>query len=233
MLCSECSRPIKPVIAWDIDGTLGDYHTHFSNFALAYWDMERPIGDYPWDGSGEFEDWIGITKDQYREAKLAYRQGGQKRTMPAFENAISLVRYYYDLGLETWVTTTRPWNRLDNIDPDTREWMRRNKVPHDGLIFGDNKYDLLCESVDKDRVVCVIDDLPELIEQASRLGLDAWQMWTQWNRNLNRRQQGASADFIDIYIGGSLKTWKEWNGIATIPRRVEVASSQLRQSTAN
>ena len=75
MLCSDCQRVIRPVVALDIDGTLGDYHTHFQAFAEMYLGMPLRRG---FDGEGDFGDYMGLPKHVYREIRLSYRQGGQE-----------------------------------------------------------------------------------------------------------------------------------------------------------
>lgn len=163
MLCSKCQAPIRPVVVLDIDGTLGDYHGHFHAFAEAY--MGEPLrGGY--NGSMELHDWYYISLHLYREIKLAYRQGGLKRSMPCYADADILVRYLRSAGVEVWICTTRPYLRLDNIDPDTREWLARNRISYDGLLYSENKYERLLEIVDKDRIVAVVDDLPEMCAAA-------------------------------------------------------------------
>jgi hypothetical protein len=124
----------------------------------------------------EFEDYLGLTKIEYREAKLAYRQGGWKRWMPTFGDAAMLVKEVRNAGAEVWIATTRPWQRLDNIDPDTREWLRRTGIPYDGLLYGDDKYRQLSEAVGTDRIVGVVDDLAVQCEIADKLGLPVIQV---------------------------------------------------------
>lgn len=179
MRCSQCSQNVKPVVAVDIDGTLGDYHTHFTDFCIGYHEISMPV--MPYDGSGDFEDYLGLTRQQYREAKLAYRQGGQKRSMPEYGGAREFVASLRAAGVEVWIATTRPWQRLDNIDPDTREWLRRHDIGIDGLLYGDDKYEQLCEHLDADRVVGVIDDLLEQCELAINIGLPAVQVKREHN----------------------------------------------------
>lgn len=175
MRCSSCSENLKPVAVFDIDGTLAQYHRAFSYFTSRYFDRTLPLID-GWDGSGEMEDFLGLTKAEYREAKLAYRQGGQKRFIPMYEHADVVVQSVAALGIEIWVATTRPWQRLDNIDPDTKEWLRRNQIPCDGLLFGDDKYEMLLDQIDAGRILLVVDDLPEQLEKASKLGLPYFQV---------------------------------------------------------
>lgn len=168
MLCSDCHKEIKPVVVLDIDGTLGDYHGHFHNFAEAYEGRGLDMG---YDGSCELHEWYSMTLTHYREVKLAYRQGGMKRSMPAFAGAHHLASEVQAAGAEVWIATTRPYLRLDNIDPDTREWLDRNGIKYNGLLYGDDKYAKLIEIVDSQRIVAVLDDLPEMCVAAyERIG---------------------------------------------------------------
>jgi hypothetical protein len=97
---------------------------------------------------------------------LAYRQGGLKRGMPCYPGFADLSRSIRKAGGEVWICTTRPYLRLDNIDPDTRHWLRRNKVQFDGVLWGEHKYRDLVRIVGAERVLAVVDDLPEMITQA-------------------------------------------------------------------
>lgn len=160
MKCSNCSIVVKPVVSIDIDGTIGDYYGHFVHFANGYFGG-HPLDEFPnnWDGLGEWEEYLGLTKQSYRECKLAYRQGGMKRTMPLFPGGRELIVEAKEAGAEIWLTTTRPWMRLDSVDPDTREWLRRHEIPYDHLLYDDHKYARLAELVHESRVVFVLDDL--------------------------------------------------------------------------
>lgn len=175
MKCSDCSKRVTPVVVSDIDGTLGAYHEPFIGFCSRYFSIPVPVNE-PYDGSVEMEEWIGITKVQYREAKLAYRQGGNKRWMPAYDGASDFAHAVREAGAEFWVATSRPWQRLDNIDPDTRFWLAQNDISFDGLLYGEDKYIQLVNNVDRSRVVLVVDDLPEQLEKASNLQLPYFQV---------------------------------------------------------
>lgn len=170
MKCTSCSRVVRPVVALDIDGTLGDYHTHFQSFCELYYNKKYPQLAY--DGNEEFEEFLGLTKEQYRAAKLAYRQGGWKRWLPVFPGAVDFV---WDISheAELWIATTRPWQSLSSIDTDTREWLERHAMLDcvSGLLYGDDKYDQLVAEVSIDRIVAVVEDLPALVDRAKELHL--------------------------------------------------------------
>jgi hypothetical protein len=174
MKCSDCSKEVRPVVAIDIDGTLGDYHFHFMTFASLYMGKHSGYLDAKdYNGKPGMREWFmretGWEERSWRDIKLAYRQGAQKRSMPPYRFAKEFVTILADSGAEVWLTTTRPYLRLDNIDPDTRFWLARHAIPYEGLIFDEDKYQRLAELVDKERVVAVLDDLPEQIDAAEKV----------------------------------------------------------------
>jgi len=163
--CSVCSDQVKPIVALDIDGTLGEYHGQFVKFATMYFDTSFPPA-YGFDGSMELHEYLGLELTEYRRAKLAYRQGGFQRWMPMRPGADWLVNHLRDEGFEIWVTTTRPYERYDGTDPDTREWLSRNSIPWDNLLYSEDKYEVLHKRVDPSRVKLILDDLPKNIVAA-------------------------------------------------------------------
>ncbi len=175
MRCSSCSAVVRPVVALDVDGTLGDYHGHFLKFLEGY--LGRPpvrpaFRDAGYRGEQRFRNWCirayGISEATWYDIKLAYRQGGMKRTMPVYHDASQLSLDLIEEGAEVWITTTRPHNRLDNIDPDTQHWLARHGIGYDQMIYGDDKYQQLAKLVDPERVVAVLDDEAEQYDKAER-----------------------------------------------------------------
>lgn len=212
MLCTLCSREVKPVVAVDIDGTLGDYHLHFINFAEEYLGRSLPR---TYSGVGEFRDSLGLTIELYRELKLAYRQGGKKRSMPIFDGAAGFVHSLSALGVEVYLTTTRPWQRLDNVDPDTRAWLDRHGIRYDGLLYDRHKYRVLSEIVHAPRVVMVLDDLVEQLASAEdRFGHVGVKMNTCWN--VNAPWYTTEDDYASVLalVESRIYRWRESNGCA-------------------
>lgn len=165
MKCSECSKDVKPIVVYDIDGTLGEWHMLFLDFAEWYLNTPFPAHIF-FDGTRELHEFMGIPLEVYRETKLAFRQGGYKRRMRVTQGAAESVRAVREAGAEVWVATTRPYLRFDNIDKDTRDWLSRNGIPYDGLVYADDKFDMLGASVDLNRVIALIDDLPKNVDRA-------------------------------------------------------------------
>jgi hypothetical protein len=188
----------KLVVALDIDGTLGDYHGHFLDFAKKYFNEDMPDPKEINPGKHLWEH-MGVERHEYREAKLAYRQGGWKRWMPVYDGASELTQSIRNLGAEVWITTTRPYLRLDNIDPDTREWLRRNSIEYDAVLFGDRKYTELVRQVGASRVIAVVDDLPECLSEAAGNGIrNLWLRDQPYNQHFKPRWADRVDDLWDL-----------------------------------
>ena len=162
------------VVCVDIDGTLGQYHEHFHRFAQDWTGRELVEPKY-WKGNGTVPFWthLGLSRQTYRRAKLAYRQGGLKRSMPTYDPGMLASEFTYrvrQMRLELWLCTTRPYLQLGNIDEDTRHWCRRNKIRYDYIIWGDRKYQdaVRIAKQNGQRVIFVLDDDPQLLYQAGR-----------------------------------------------------------------
>lgn len=206
MLCSSCNRPVKPVAAIDIDGTLAVYHEHFIWFASNYWDKEFDLG---YDGSVSLAEWMGLTQEEYRQCKLAYRMGGMKRCMPPYEDKPGeLIRHLQANGVEVWITTTRPYLKVDNTDPDTREWLRRHNVPYDGLIYDEDKYKVLADIVGVERVVGVLDDLPDNYDRALELGLHPILIRRKHNGSVLRAMTAGSLVIATAELINRSREWR-------------------------
>jgi hypothetical protein len=173
-------HPLAPVVGVDIDGFMADYHSHFIWFCNnIYWPGRGLVASWSL-AHGEFEIALGLNKEEYRAAKLAYRLGGLKRCLPLFQNdwdkngkdaIISEIQYIRSLGVQVWVCTQRPWLALTTVDNDTQYWLDRWAGRIDGLIYGEDKYQDLLDIVGRERILGVGDDLPENIERATQLGL--------------------------------------------------------------
>jgi hypothetical protein len=160
---------MRPIVGVDIDGTIGRYHEHFIQFAEGWIGRQIPSG---YDGSVSLARWCGVSKTTYRKIKLAYRQGGMKRSMPVYDGASEMVTAIRKTGAEVAICTTRPFLSLEAVEPDTRHWLRRNKIPYDYLMSGENKY-LQLARFGTHRIAAVLDDLPEMVTQARDAGLPA------------------------------------------------------------
>jgi phosphoglycolate phosphatase-like HAD superfamily hydrolase len=213
----------KPVVALDLDGTLGDYHRNFIEFARRYFNNTESNWMAPNPGLPLWE-FMGISHRDYRDAKLAYRQGGWKRWMPCYPMAADMTDFIRQQGAEVWLCTTRPYLRLDNVDPDTREWLRRNKIQYDALLFdpaheedGTKYHELYSQA--GDRVASIVDDLPEMIQAAQHAFRNS--RARQWLLPILREQpyngtfkwDRRAKDLREVLemVLADIRVWRGWN----------------------
>lgn len=208
--------PDAPVVALDIDGTLGAYHAHFTKFAEAWTGKSMPSATEP-TGGVPFYKHLGISKSTYRRIKLAYRQGGLKRSMPVYEGVGDFTRHIRACGAQVWICTTRPYLSLDNIEPDTKHWLRvRAKAQYDNVLFGEHKYRDLVRAIGKGRVVMVADDLPEMIDQACGLGLRAYIRTQPYNVEYTRLDLAGRVNDCRDMMAAFHQEWERFNGASNV-----------------
>lgn len=195
-----------PIFGIDIDGTLGDYHAHFIRFAEMYTGRDLPD---PKDVNPAlpFSKFLGLSKRYYREIKLAYRQGGMKRSMPCYAGARELTVGLRRSGAEVWICTTRPFNQLGNVDSDTRHWLRRNGIQYDQVLWGENKYRDLSRLAGE-RVVAVLEDLPKLCDQAWKSGITPVLREQPYNDHVEHTIRAANLYEAKSTLLKELENWK-------------------------
>lgn len=211
---------VRPLVAIDIDGTLGDYHGHLIEFATDYLGQSELVAPQ-FDGSEPFRDWFtrafAVDVRTFRDIKLAYRQGAQKRSMPKRAGARALVEAMRAHGAEVWLTTTRPWERFDRVDPDTREWLRRHRINHDALLYDGDKYEVLADRVDPARVVAVLDDEMEQLKVAEtyfgvKVPIVAGSVYNRYHLTKSPLPYAVGLANASDLIVNRIITWKEDNG---------------------
>ena len=141
--------------------------------------------------------------------------------MPVYDFASELTKRVRSEGCDLWICTTRPYLRLDNIDPDTREWLDRNCIEYDAILWegihegtDSTKYADLVEQVGLDRIVAIVDDLPEQTADAERLGIgDAGSIYLRdqpYNREPHvRGDRVTSLEDLWTNLEFDIGVWKE------------------------
>lgn len=167
---------MKPVLGIDIDGTLVDYHRHFTDFAVQYFDLDMEhYAFHTYDSRLPFHKFLGVSKEKYRQCKMAYRRGELKRSVPLlpspYPDAPTLTKTLRLWGVDVWLCTTRPYLAYDYIDSATRHNLRRHNIVHNAVLWGEHKYRDLVREVGRGRIIGVLDDLPSMCDQAMKLGL--------------------------------------------------------------
>lgn len=215
MLCSKCSERIRPVVVFDIDGVLGDYHGYFQDFAEGY--LGKKFTEPAYDGTEPHREWYGrqgVSFEVFRTMKVAFRQGSYKRVMPPYRRVIQVVQKAKAKGAELWLCTQRPYLSFDNIDHDTRAWLTRHGVPFDYMLYHEEKYEELEQRVSIHRVVAITDDTPEMYDEASRVfGKEVPILYKGiYNRGVKRPTEAAGQNELWQLIRARIEHWERMYG---------------------
>lgn len=211
MLCDQCHRTVTSAVVFDVDGTLGNWHSQFLAFMSLWLDEEVSYG---YDGRRELSDYLGLRKEVYREAKLAFRSGGYKRWMPTFEEDKEhplepILEACW--GLDIWIATTRPWRRLDNVDRDLEFWLDRNGIHPKGIVYGEDKYAQLARIIDPASVLVAFDDDIEQIREGIEEGFEMCFRFSKWNTGMSWGRTvvpHAASDYLGM--AQVIETEKRW-----------------------
>lgn len=134
--------------------------------------------------------------------------------MPVYPYARELTVNLRKAGVTVIICTSRPYLQLGNVDPDTRHWLKRNGIQFDGLMWGENKYRDLRREYGV-RVVTVLEDLPEMIDQAFECGLGPVIRDQPYNRHKHEGPKGeqlpraVNLQNAENLILSDLEIWRE------------------------
>lgn len=166
------------VVGVDIDGVLADYPKSFLDF------INEELGtNYTMDmvDSYDIPRCLGMTTEQGVRLKDKYRQSGYKRFIPVCEGAREMLQWMRGQGYKIMLLTARPYEEYKRIFADTLEWLERNNLPYDSIIFDERKEERLLREFGKDRIEFFIDDVAGNTNTISRLGVPCYLITRPYN----------------------------------------------------
>lgn len=152
----------------DIDGVLSDYPRCFyeavsrsSHFVNSY----HYCGD-----AATAAEWLReLPVDKYEEVKRWYRQSGAKADLPVLAGACEMLTRIRERGVKIVLLTNRPYAEHFRIYPDTLEWLAKNNLPYDAIIWAKDKG---FEAVKNfSNVLWAVDDQADNIEKLRAAGI--------------------------------------------------------------
>jgi uncharacterized HAD superfamily protein len=121
----------EKLCAFDIDGCLNYYPDPWVDF------LNDKLGTWYTDLN---EAKASISYQEYKDIKYQYRESGVKRTLPVREGARKTLQQLKKNGYTILILTSRPFDKHKSLFKQTTDWLYANKLPYDGIIFGENKY---------------------------------------------------------------------------------------------
>lgn len=180
--------PDTKIAGVDIDGVLADYPRSYIEF------INSELGtNYDTSGVADYDigKALGLPVELAMELKDKYRQTGQKRYIPVCEGAKQFLEWLKQQGYTIVLLTSRPYKKYKRIFADTQEWLAKNGLVYDVIIWDETKHERLLKEFGVDRVEFFVDDVAKYCNDIAEIGVRTFLV----NRAYN--QGSATHPYVD------------------------------------
>lgn len=151
----------RDVIVFDLDGTVADFRGGFAE----WWGRTDNVASLHADIDN------GVRYNDYENTKTAFEvQGGYER-LPAYPDAIALLKAERSRGAFLFCTTARPADRFERVREDTLNWMRKHGIYPDAIVFGRDERIIQLLRLRRDNRIVMLEDDPTLAMRAVGSGI--------------------------------------------------------------
>jgi len=189
----------RPIVITDIDGTVGDWRTHFLK-----WLESKGIKHVVEDQSTSLmiDNDLSMLYKEYYDLKEEFESTGQYRNIEVYEDAHELlVELKSRYNAYIIAVTARPSDHYSRIWMDTWMWLESNKLPVDKLIIGSESRILLAHSLqESSHEVIMLEDNPGLIQRGANSGIRTFAREHPYNRGIQSRGVTIVKSYKDIPI---------------------------------
>ena len=129
----------KNIIGIDIDGVIADYPNSFIRFIEK--NTGKDLSGFVMKRYALYDDlgaYIG-DKELLKELKHKYRVSGEKRYINVIPGAQETIKTLKEKGFTIVLLTARPYKKYPRIFADTIEWLNKNNIIYDAIIWDENK----------------------------------------------------------------------------------------------
>lgn len=168
------------VVGVDIDGVLADYPRSFVEF------INKELGtnyDHRKVDNYNVPQALGLSVETGMRLKDKYRQTGQKRFIPVIPGAAEFLQKLRNHGYKIMLLTSRPYQKYKRIFSDTMEWLQKNNLVFDSIIFDEKKEERLVKEFGVDKIEFFVDDVAKNANTISQLGLPCYLIDRPYNKD--------------------------------------------------
>lgn len=127
----------KKICYLDLDGVLNNYPKCWLNFLWENYPDRKFIREYINDLNKIKHQ---IPYQVYKDLKWEYRESGYKENIPADTNAEMLCAKLNSMGFHICIITSRPIKEHPSLFKQTVNWLNKNHIYYDDLIFDEDKH---------------------------------------------------------------------------------------------
>jgi hypothetical protein len=155
----------EKIVIIDIDGVIASWPETFINFVNIHTD-------------NYFNNYSTMKKTVDRklliELKEKYRLSGWKSDMKMLFQANEFIDYLKDEGYTVVIITARPYKIYNRIYSDTINFLDKNKIKYDAIIWEQEKEKYIIEHFNKNQIAFCVDDDIRNVNQLSSNGFDTY-----------------------------------------------------------
>lgn len=149
------------------------------------------------------------TWDMLEAYKHEFYTDGRFRELPPIENAAKALNHLKQLDYTIVLVTARPQWQYKRLYADTLEWLEKHEMPHDHILFGKDKVELVHTHLKPAWPMAFVDDHELNTRSIAKAGIPVLLFDTPHNQDvvgteLITRVKGWS-DIVQILTGESLK----------------------------
>lgn len=153
------------VIVTDLDGTVADFRAGFAE-SVAIHDHVKTL-------AMDLDNGLGW--DSYERTKANWEEGGGYADLPAYADAVDLLRGERTAGTWLMVVTARPGETIRRVWNDTEGWLWGQGIePHALLMGRDERLVQLLRLAERRNKVLLLEDDPILAMRAAGAGFKVW-----------------------------------------------------------
>lgn len=178
----------------DIDGVLNTYPDCYLEF------VDKEYG-YHFETLNEMKDWLGYA--EYKRIKEAYRTSGYKESLVVSSGAVEFMKHLKEQGYYIIILSARPVDRYNTLIMQTTNWLKKNEIEYDYLMFNGSKN---LEIIQKfDNVEFVVEDNRYYANSIAKHGYQVFLVSNRYNagkleNNVQRVQ--SLTEIKEKYLGG-------------------------------
>jgi len=145
----------RKVVGVDIDGVLAAYPEHFLDF------INREVGtDLKVEDLTEYNVYeaLELPYDMTKRLKAKFRETGEKRHIPVLDGAKEFLESLKNNDYKIVLLSARPYKKYKRIFADTQEWLEKNELIHDAILWDEDKCNRLIREFGHDNVEFFVED---------------------------------------------------------------------------
>ena len=171
----------KHCVCVDIDGVLCDSHGTWIKFLCTEGILTQPDNiDYY---SLDFSDYLPDEKRGfYSSLKSRYRESGIKKEAILYPSAQDCLRQLSQ-KYQVVLVSARPIEKHRRIYADTIEWLKKNDLYYDAIMFESDKRKWVLDNLNK--VAFCVEDDPSQAQRLANVGLKVFLLDKPYNQDLN------------------------------------------------